>query len=186
MDSIDIESSSDTKLCKTCAEPIKLAARICNHCKSYQDWRSNLSISSSVLALLIALISVASSAVPVFVDALTEKNAKLIFSYQGITPKFVSFFVSNTGTRAGSVDSAFLVVPWVKQRMFPLELLGDSPEVVLPGGTKLIRARRTAPVPQGSTMDDCTFSFNWTDFKGVHQGGFTRADCNEISIFIFQ
>jgi hypothetical protein len=73
-------TSDDTKPCKVCGEAIKKVARICIHCNNYQDWRAEVNVSSTVLALLVALASVLSWAVPVITTALTPKNSDLIFS----------------------------------------------------------------------------------------------------------
>jgi predicted nucleic acid-binding Zn ribbon protein len=98
----------ETKLCKVCAEPIKQQARICNHCKSYQDWRGHMGMSQSVLALLIALISVGTVFVPVVVKSFTAENSDLIFSLQSIDKRKLTFLGSNRGNRPGTVAHLFV------------------------------------------------------------------------------
>ena len=94
------------KHCRVCAEPINKAAQKCIHCQSEQStWRQRLGFSSTVLALLIALISVLSSAVPVFERALTPKDSHLSFAYLGATEKVDSdtCFKFREQTRRGTI-----------------------------------------------------------------------------------
>src|SRR5688500_2359672 len=55
---------SEQAFCVVCQEPIRLGATTCIHCGSSQGWQRHLSVSSTVLALLVALISVLQSALP--------------------------------------------------------------------------------------------------------------------------
>lgn len=101
----------DTKPCKVCAEPIKKAARICNQCKSYQGWlTSKLHFSSTVLALLIALLSVASTSIPMLITALTPLESKLSAILQSVYYHKVSVMFTNAGNRPGTVSTIILDV----------------------------------------------------------------------------
>jgi hypothetical protein len=90
---------------QVCAEPIKKAARKCIHCDSYQDWHANIGMSSTVLSLLVALVSVLTAAIPVVKDAFTPKNALLTATFQGANSDRLSVLFTNQGTRPGSVSS---------------------------------------------------------------------------------
>jgi hypothetical protein len=97
------------KHCRVCAEPINKAAQKCIHCQTEQSvWRRRLGFSSTVLALLIALISVLSSAVPAFKEILTPKDSHLSFTYLGATDDYIGILISNSGNRPGSVRFATL------------------------------------------------------------------------------
>jgi hypothetical protein len=93
----------ETKPCKVCGEAIKLAARKCIHCDSYQDWHADIGMSSTMLSLLIALFSVLTVSVPVVRDAITPSISNLKFSYQGTASKIITVLVANTGVRTGTV-----------------------------------------------------------------------------------
>ncbi len=71
--------------CKVCKEEIRGGARICTTCGSFQDWRRFMNISSSFLALIIALISVVSLATPVLKEALRPNDASVKFYLIGPT-----------------------------------------------------------------------------------------------------
>lgn len=85
--------------CRVCKEEIMDGASRCIHCGSYQDYRRYFKISSSVLALLIALISVITWATPVLKDALKPTDAKLEFYFIGPMPSgHIMITVTNKGT----------------------------------------------------------------------------------------
>jgi hypothetical protein len=104
------KTSGHKKLCTTCGEEIAAVARKCIKCDAYRDWRRYLAFSSTVLALMVALLSVATVAVPVFRDLLITKDSYLIGSFQGFSNNEAIFVVSNSGNRPGTVAEASL---WV-------------------------------------------------------------------------
>jgi hypothetical protein len=94
--------------CKQCKQPIPVSARLCVHCKSYQDWRGYLSVSSTVLALLVALISVLTAAVPVVTKALRSDVSNTIASepiFDGVDARIV---ISNLGEDPSVIRQALL------------------------------------------------------------------------------
>ena len=102
------EPDRTKKQCTTCGEIIANSARKCIHCDAYQDWRQYLAFSTTVLALLVALLSVATVAVPVFHDLLTTKDSDLVGAFQGFSDDGAVFVVSNSGNRPGTVGEAFV------------------------------------------------------------------------------
>lgn len=52
------------RICVACESNILINGYICKICGTYQDWHKHLSSSSTLLALVIALISVSSFAIP--------------------------------------------------------------------------------------------------------------------------
>src|SRR5258708_1180168 len=115
------------KHCRICAEPINKAAQKCIHCQSEQSrLRQRLGLSSSVLALLVALGPVLGATLPIMVDIFTPKNSALVFSYQGANEKYVGVLASNRGVRPGSVRAAKIDVPRIL--LMGLEIAGlDDP-----------------------------------------------------------
>ena len=112
--------STSTKVCTTCGEEIAASARKCIHCDTWQDWRRYLVFSNTVLALLVALISVATVAAPVFRDMLTTKDSHLIGSFQGVTDNGAVFVIFNSGNRPGTVGEGSILIA---TRMLPVEIL---------------------------------------------------------------
>jgi hypothetical protein len=97
------DSKAAQTLCSTCFEPIDERAKKCIKCDSYQDWRRHLNLSSSVLALLVALVSVLALAVPILKPILETKDSELEVRFQAVANNHVFFLVTNSGNRAGSV-----------------------------------------------------------------------------------
>jgi len=129
------------KHCKVCGEPIAKEAKKCIHCDSYQDWRRHLSFSSTVLALLTALLSVATVAVPVLRDLVIEPDSNLVASFQSLDNHSANFVVSNTGSRPGTVGQARF---WIIDKTdhgtgFSLPMKGSPDQVFIePQKSKLI------------------------------------------------
>jgi hypothetical protein len=76
------QGARDTKPCRVCGEDIKFSAQKCIHCDSYQDWRVRLGIGSTVLALLVALVSVVTNGVPILRAAFEARIIPLKFVFQ--------------------------------------------------------------------------------------------------------
>ncbi len=112
------------RACSTCREPIHFDAKKCTKCGSFQDLRRHLAISSTALALLIALISVASTATltmrSVFEVPRSNLGIKLIRA-EGMD---VYFLVTNSGNERGAIISG------------GLEVHPDAGDITLQSGTR--------------------------------------------------
>jgi hypothetical protein len=106
----ELPSQNTTKPCKVCGEEIKLSAKKCIHCDTFQDWRSSLSFSTTVLSLLVALVSVLTAAIPVLNKEFTGKYSSLNFSYQSASQKYIFILASNTGNRPGTIRGGTLSI----------------------------------------------------------------------------
>lgn len=120
--------------CTTCLEPIKPGAKKCLRCDSYQDWRRHLSISSSVLALLVALVSVLTFAIPVFKSATTPKDSSIQVSLQRIVDDDIYLLATNSGIRSGSITAIDLILTRDEYHKHILDL-GIKPLILSPGQT---------------------------------------------------
>jgi len=122
--------------CLTCKEPIREGAKKCKTCDSYQDWRRHLQISSSVLALLVALVSVLSFAAPIAADLMQEDGSKATISLQTVQGGNVYFMASNAGNRPAGVGNATLTVRYGNETTrLPLYRTGEPP-FIPPGGSQ--------------------------------------------------
>lgn len=101
-------SSAAVKPCRQCAEEISFAAKLCRHCGSHQDWRGYLNLSSTVLALLIALITVATSAVTPLLSVLHAPRSEVVASNPVFHGETLSIVATNLGDRAGVIGRARL------------------------------------------------------------------------------
>lgn len=133
--------------CSTCHEPIFPGARKCVHCDSYQDWRRHLSMGSSVLALLVALVSVIALSAPMFVQLATPKNSKVEVRFQRLHLDNAYVLASNHGVRPASIKSV-------------------AYEVTAPDGKRSGRRLGLAPtMVQPGTAVQLVAPFSQTDFR---------------------
>lgn len=96
-------SNEPQRRCSTCCSDIHSAAKKCTACGSYQDWRRHLQISSSVLALLVALVSVIALSLPMIDRMITPEESKTVLSYHGTSGDKFYFVASNSGNKSGVV-----------------------------------------------------------------------------------
>lgn len=161
-----------TKRCVACAEPINAAATKCIHCSTDQDRRRYLSLSSTALSLLVALVSVLTAAVPVAIIALTPKNSHLVFSAQGVTPGKIALLVSNQGIRPGSIQPDALLYWGVRGKdSFSLNLYVNtsSPAILIdPSKSRplLLVAGESPRWPLPTDEGKCGIVVFHTDFLG--------------------
>ncbi|WP_304166765.1 hypothetical protein [Phenylobacterium aquaticum] len=129
---MNTESGVET-VCRVCREPIKPGAEKCIHCSSSQGWQRHLGLTSSVLALLIALISVSQSAAPVLVRVYQGDRSHIALNLLKADGHTLRFVVSNTGNRPGSIAFGSMVLKAAgDEYSFPLE--GDSAVGLIQGG----------------------------------------------------
>jgi hypothetical protein len=134
-------SALTQKECSTCFEPIDARAKKCLRCDSYQDWRRRLYIGSSVLALLVALVSVIAVAMPAVLMFFTPKDSNLEVEFHGSQGNRVFAVVANSGNRAGTITASRLYFRArskshyidTEPRSLPFE-----PVLVQPGQAKLL------------------------------------------------
>ncbi len=135
--------------CRACREEILEGARKCVHCDSYQDWRRYLNVSSSILALLVALVSVTSIMLPILGKTLRGENSKIDLIFIGIEKNFFTLVATNRGPRPG-------VVPYAT-----LELTGQNGQAV----TWKLEPRTELFVVNGDTTKRITFRLQPPEYR---------------------
>ncbi len=142
MSEADQNIAPETKLCLTCAEPIRKAALKCRFCGSYQDWRGRLAMSSTILALLVALVTVIGSTAPVVVGLFRAKTAAFRFSPPDFSQGAVTVTASNVGSLPARLSSAAIMIPQkrgAQPYIFLLEADGTAADqTVGPGDAKIL------------------------------------------------
>jgi hypothetical protein len=114
----------------------------CRFCGSYQDWRGRLAISSTILALLVALISVIRSIAPVVVGLFRAKMAAFRFSPPVFSRGAVTVTASNVGSLPARLSDAAITIPQkrgAQPYIFMLEADGTAADqTVGPGEAKIL------------------------------------------------
>lgn len=102
-------TNPNEKKCVECYSDIPLKARKCVHCGAYQtSWRY-ISFSSTFLALLIALLSVAGTTLPPLVSAIKD-GTNISVTLTAAENLEITTFIKNTGQRAGVVFLPYVSV----------------------------------------------------------------------------
>jgi hypothetical protein len=175
-----------TKSCRVCAEPINKAAQKCIHCQSEQSWvRQRLGLSSTVLSLLVALISVLTASVPILMESLATKNAKLSFTFLSADDQYIVVFVTNAGTRPGTISQVSVIVG-----EGVLQLTTGSPAPIIePGRSYLLQFRSPTPIARTSPLIDmweegpCSVAMRLIDFHGSPKAEYHEVSCRELGRF---
>ena len=147
--SIENFISPTNKVCKNCAEEIKFDAKLCNHCVSFQDWRSNFQFGTVVLFLLVALVSVLSIALPALIASLIPNNSRLEFTVQGSSKDTVFVLVSNLGKRPGSIAHVALFLDEEAEIVLNLDPFSHNIKIIEPEKTILIEYKFVRRVIDG-------------------------------------
>jgi hypothetical protein len=165
------EKGAHFRRCPDCLEIVPRRVRICPNCKAYQDWRRYVGIGQTNLALLVALISVMTAAIPVFKEYLSPQNSALTFVFQRSAQDRIGFFVSNSGIRPGSVNGATFVALTPRSSAKTLIAVAtlSGPRFVEPG--RIIFVEFVFSKVQHDIVvrpdTECAFLIDSTDFKGV-------------------
>jgi hypothetical protein len=104
------EAAPLTSPCVTCREPIRLGARKCIHCDSFQDWRGKLSLSTSVLAMVVALVSVVGATLPAWKAALTVHDSEVKIFFVGVSGLRLHVMMANSGDRPAGILKTWLLL----------------------------------------------------------------------------
>jgi hypothetical protein len=96
--------------CITCREKIERGAKICIRCNQFQDWRRFFGLSSTILSLLVALVSVLSIAIPAVLNVRPPQKSDIHCSLLEWNAEGGNFklAVSNKGNRAAVVKGPML------------------------------------------------------------------------------
>ena len=153
--------------CVVCREEIKQDAKKCIHCDSYQDFRRWINISSVVLSLMIALLSVTAVTLPVLKDFMLPPDAELNFSLVEKYDDYTWFriAVSNSGTKAAVIKAVQLTYGKRPEIESTFDML-DAEQVIDPGKTTTFRISNPNFSPkENEKMEDCTILIKYVGFN---------------------
>lgn len=144
------EPTSSKSVCRICLKPIELGAKKCTECGSYQDWRRHFSFGTVALSLLIALISVSTTAIQVAKSLMAKEQSDLRFSLVKYGPNGIMIMGSNLGDRAGALKSASLQINLASETKDYKLTWDDVDLVIKPGGWRLFKMK---PTTDGDVLD---------------------------------
>jgi hypothetical protein len=185
-----------SKSCRICARPIPLAAVKCADCFSYQDWRSGLGVSTTVLSMLVALVSVVAAATPGFIGLLAKKDSKMVFGEPALRRGQFMQFASNAGTRPGIVDAARIT--WRERKssapgwiyLLDTQSPDDAPATLKPGESTLLRftldmsGEGEVELPRPGAGSECAMLTLWTSFRGEQNSTTRPLNCEDMYVAV--
>lgn len=123
--------------CKLCRHPIPNGAKICSTCNSYQDWRRLIPFSTTVLALLIALISVLGIVIPPLYKIIHTPQSKALLTMPSVDGTTLRITAINNGDAPAS-----LIKAWVESEYLAgatkVRLRNDADALIQPGHKLLV------------------------------------------------
>jgi hypothetical protein len=142
-----VEAKGDTTPCRVCRKSIPVGALKCTECDSFQDWRRHLNLSSTVLSLLVALISVSTVAFPIFQKALHKPRSDVRVALVQYGPIDANAASLSVGKKKGQ---GFARLTYSLPIVVLVTNSGDLPGSVVPKGIKLFRGRNTVAKGDGA------------------------------------
>ncbi len=189
-------NKSDKKPCRICGEDINISARKCIHCNSFQDWHVYLGMSTSVLSLLVALVSVVALSVPVIKDAIQPKNSQVTLKFQYYNRDAINLIVSNPGNRPGGIGEAYFDVsgpidPESTQSGFTVPLINEKEITFIDAGASeqlIFGAEKSSQIREqtGKGMSEltCKLTIPIIEFDGTERKFVIEKNCNDFADFV--
>lgn len=144
--------NAPTRNCRACGSAIADSAYLCHHCGQYQDWQRFFPFSSTVLALLAAMLALLGVSLPDIKRSLTSDKTNITFvhaSRDGIPvgpregPKICmdgfQILSTNSGNRDGSIVE--VIFEFRGQRLsarLPSEFMSRHDYLLEPGKTRIL------------------------------------------------
>lgn len=177
-----VGATAGTKPCRYCAKPIPLSATYCTECEQFQNWRRFLTFSTTMIALVTALISVVATTAPTLMRYLQPAYTKLTIAPLSNVGRELVFLVSNEGTRPGGIGSTSLMYgnelsDTAEELMWLEPSKGSEATFILGGETKQLTLVPRFPTrfdfdKPFRTLDpnvECTVTLETTDFQGIRE-----------------
>lgn len=181
--------------CVSCAEKIDKDAKICKYCKSPQSALRHLSVGATTLALMTALISVTTAAIPVIRSATTPDDSNIRLVFQGIDPddRSILLLAYNSGTKPGGLGRSILkyksLDPNIKislqQEITTVDKAGDS-SLVQEGHGRQLRLKLANSLNHAKILNvepeklRCQFEFQTAEFVGSPKTLVVDRACDDV------
>ena len=132
-----IEPDSLPTACRECGNVIADQAKLCSACNSYQDWRRFFPFSGVVLAMLTALVSVLTVAVPTLYKLVHTPRSAVTLENPSLDGTLLRVVAVNRGDAPAVVYSAKIQGDYLAGAT-KVRLRNDSEAIIPPGSKQLI------------------------------------------------
>lgn len=106
--------SNSSRHCIDCKQVVLAGQKKCAVCGSFQDWRRYLSVSSTLLSLLVALISVTGVVAPILKDTLTREESAVVTRVSSGKNGQIRLVAQNAGSAAGFLGDVRIITDGAK------------------------------------------------------------------------
>ncbi|WP_165184980.1 hypothetical protein [Caulobacter soli] len=132
------EIALPTKPCRACCYDMPAKANKCVKCSSLQDWQRYLTFSSSILALLTALVSVSTFAIPIWKSAFAPSIVPFISVNRMNLDSFL-VSIGNDGASPMAIKDFFLELRGQGDLRItvPLQVTGNNGQLVVDGNKNI-------------------------------------------------
>ncbi|MBV1959276.1 MAG: hypothetical protein KUG53_00955 [Pseudomonadales bacterium] len=96
-----LKENKERVRCRICMSEIEDGALKCIHCGGFQDWRGGINLSQSVLALIIALVSILSVTAPPVLAWYKGTSSNIDVKWVNVQDTYFGFVAVNSGNAPG-------------------------------------------------------------------------------------
>ena len=170
--------------CKICKSPIHAEAKKCTECGSFQNWRRHIVLSNTLLALVVALVSVSGALGPTIREMFRPIKSSIYIHVFDVSSNEINVVAGNSGTRPGLLKRARLSYGTIQYQPQPLKIVGPDPPII-PRDTMvhfslhpLVSDRRARfhRVP-GEKHPECDLEIQYAEFDGTEQSVLYKIPC---------
>lgn len=104
------ESEPSLKKCVRCYSDIPSKSTFCKECKGYQNWRRHVNFSTTILALMIALVSVTASFFSLISEKIWPPESEIVLEYASYDDGILRVAAINSGEAKGYITGVTLGV----------------------------------------------------------------------------
>ncbi len=179
--------------CHACREDLIEGAKICKHCGSFQDWRRHMMFSSSILALLVALVSVTSFTIPIIKKSLIVEDSNILLSFQFSRENEICIIATNNGSKSGSIANSELIIRKNQKNIgkYPLRISGESSgeAFISPGISKqlklyIINEERNRIEKEDIDLLSCMLDITSIKYSGEEDNKHIPLNCHKLGRFM--
>lgn len=123
--------------CLVCREEIRPDALKCVHCDSFQDWRRHVNLSNTVLALLVALVSVSTVLLPILNELFEEQVSNVSVTYHGVHENLINLVATNSVSKEGVIAEEILALHSATSEPAIFKLEPRFDQIIVYGGATM-------------------------------------------------
>lgn len=132
---------SNPRKCRECQSPVPALANVCPTCRSFLDWRRHTTVGQVTLALVVALLSIATTLVSVGIPLLQPLTTNIQAFVVSSRYDAIAILFRNDGSRGGaaSVDHIAFYPTKLNERGRQFRFFFNDGAVYVPSGGEIVQ-----------------------------------------------